>query len=145
MTVPENTNKVLDLASGNGILAMEVQKVVPEAEIHLLDDSFLAIESSKLNVKGDSVLFHYDNDLNKINNNQFDYVISNPPFHVEHEIDINLPVELFKQVHRCLSSNGSFQLVANNHLNYKTHLVKIFSKVEITAQNDKFVVYTCSK
>lgn len=145
MVVPENVNKALDLASGNGVLALEVQKTAVEAEIHLLDDSFLAIESSKLNVKGDSVVFHYTNDLNKINNSQFDYVISNPPFHVEHEIDINLPIELFRQVHRCLSDSGSFQLVANNHLNYKTHLDKIFGKVEIIAQNDKFVVYSCSK
>ena len=72
-------------------------------------------------------------------------MVSNPPFHVEHEIDINLPLELFKQVHRCLSDAGTFQLVANNHLNYKTHLVKIFGDVEVTAQNEKFVVYTCSK
>ena len=145
MVIPNDASCVLDLASGNGILAKEVQKILPQAEIHLLDDSFLAIESSKLNVKGDSVVFHHTNDLNKINNGQFDYVISNPPFHVEHEIDINLPIELFKQVHRCLTNNGTFQLVANNHLNYKTHLIKIFGNVETTAQNDKFVVYACQK
>ena len=98
-----------------------------------------------MNLGNDNVVYHHANNLDKINNGQFDYIISNPPFHIEHEIDINLPIELFKQANRCLKNNGVFQLVANIHLNYKTHLTKIFSEVIVDAQNDKFVVYSCKK
>jgi 16S rRNA G1207 methylase RsmC len=137
--------KVLDLASGNGILAKTIQDKLPNAEIHLIDDSYLAVESSKWNIKGDNAYFIHNNDLSKVNDGHFDYIISNPPFHIEHEIDINLPVSLFQQAYRCLSDNGSFQVVSNIHLNYKTHLQKLFNVVEVTAQNDKFTVLTCRK
>jgi 16S rRNA G1207 methylase RsmC len=52
---------------------------------------------------------------------------------------------LFKEVKRCLKTGGRFQLVASQHLNFKTHLVKLFKEVNITAENDKFVIYECIK
>ena len=143
--VSEETNRVLDLASGNGILAKKVQEIRTEAEIHLVDNSYLAVESSKLNLKGDTVYFYQDNDLESLEEEYFDYVISNPPFHLEHEIDISLPLGLFRGVKRVLKPNGRFQLVANKHLNYKVHLLKIFNTVKIDADNEKFIIYSCWK
>nr|BFF41523.1 hypothetical protein BACY1_33280 [Tenacibaculum mesophilum] len=43
--------KVLDVASGNGIIAYEVTEQNPQAEVTLLDDFNLAIESSKINLE----------------------------------------------------------------------------------------------
>ena len=57
------------------------------------------------------------------------------------EVSLNL----FKQVWKILKPRGRFQLVGNKHLNYKTHLEKIFPHVESIAENDKFVVYSCVK
>ena len=70
-------------------------------------------------------------------------IISNPPFHFEHETNIEVALDLFKEVKRCLKKGGSFQLVTSNHLNSKTHLHKLFHKVNIVVQNEKFVVYHC--
>ena len=75
----------------------------------------------------------------------FDVVISNPPFHFEHENNIEVSLSLFQQVFNKLKPNGRFQLVANSHLNYRTHLLKIFPEVISTAENEKFVVYECIK
>ena len=47
ISVSKNVRSVLDLASGNGILAKIIHQKLPHAQIHLLDDSYLAIESSK--------------------------------------------------------------------------------------------------
>lgn len=143
LQIPEEINIVLDLASGNGVLAKKVQEIIPNSSLHLVDDSFLAIESSKLNLKGKNIHFHHQNNLENLEKNTFDYVISNPPFHLEHEIDLSLPLGLFQEVERILKPNGKFQLVANRHLNYKTHLEKIFSMVKIDAENEKFIVYSC--
>lgn len=142
---PEEVKSVLDLASGNGIIAKEVQKLFPDANIALVDDSQLAIESSKLNVKGENVSFFHNNNLEDIPSNSLDYVVSNPPFHVEYEIDISLPLRLFRAVEKKLVNEGKFQLVANSHLNYKPHLEKIFKRVSVVFDNDKFVVYSCYK
>ncbi len=136
---------ILDLASGNGIIAKEIQREAPDAEIHLLEDSYLAVESAKMNISGPNIHHHYDNDLSSFEDNTFDLIATNPPFHFEHEINIKVPLYLFKECYRCLKSGGNLQVVANNHLNYKTHLTTIFPKVDILGQNDKFVVYKCVK
>ena len=142
---PEQLETVLDLASGNGILAKEVHKQFPDAEYHLVDDSQLAVESSKLNLEGEKIHFYHNNNLEDIASNSLDYIVSNPPFHVEYEIDISLPLRLFRAAEKKLKPEGKFQLVANTHLNYKPHLEKIFKKVEIVYDNDKFTVYSCYK
>lgn len=138
-----NDQRVLDLGSGNGVLAVAVRKHNPTCELHLLDDSYLAIESSKLNVTDSNVFFHCDNTLSSFENDYFDSIISNPPFHFEHEINIQPSLDLFKEAHRCLSLNGSFILVANTHLNYKTHLSLLFSEITIINQTSKFIIYEC--
>ncbi len=140
---PEEVNSVLDLACGNGILAKEVQKQFPEAEFHLVDDSQLAIESAKLNIKGNKVQFYHNNNLEDIASNSMDYIVCNPPFHVEYEIDISLPLRLFRAAEKKLTREGKFQVVANTHLNYKPHLEKIFKMVKVVYDNDKFIVYSC--
>ena len=136
-------NKILDLACGNGILAHAALVNKPNAEIHLLDDSELAIASCKINIDSEKACFHYNDTLDNFENNTFDLIISNPPFHFEHETNIEVALNLFKEVKRCLKKGGSFQLVTSNHLNSKTHLNKLFHKVNIIAQNEKFVVYHC--
>lgn len=145
LDLPEELNEVLDLGSGNGIMAAEIAKIFPDANYHLMDDAILAIESAKLNFDEQNVSHHWTADLSQFKDESFDLVVSNPPFHFEHEVNIQIPLSLFQEAHRCLKSGGSFQLVANTHLNYKTHLVKWFHRVDVLAENDKFVVYDCLK
>ncbi len=142
----KDTDKlVLDLASGNGVIGNEIYKQVPDAEIHLMDDAFLAVASAKLNVQGENIHHHFNNDFSIFKPDYFDLIVTNPPFHFEYEINIQIPIALFKQCRRCLKETGSFQLVANRHLNYRVHLEPLFSTVEVLAENDKFIVYSCSK
>jgi len=143
MDVRLDHNKIMDLGSGNGVLAYAVQLEKPNSEIHLLDDSLLAIESSKMNIEGENIHFHYKDSLADFENQSFDLIISNPPFHFEHETNIEVALDLFKEVKRCLKKGGSFQMVTSNHLNSKTHLYKLFHKVNIVAEDKKFVVYNC--
>jgi 16S rRNA G1207 methylase RsmC len=137
--------RVLDLASGNGFLAKMVRLQKPDCEIHLLDDDWLAVESSKFNFDADDkdVFFHFNDSLENFDDQMFDLIVCNPPFHFEHETNIEVAIGLFKEAKRCLSKEGSFQLVANGHLNYKTHLRKLFERVEVVRKNKKFEVFDC--
>ena len=145
LQIPENTQRVLDLASGNGVMAATIMKRFPEVQMNLLDDFSLAVESSKLTLESKNCHFHYDNNMDGFEPDYFDLIVSNPPFHFEYETNIEISLSLFKGASRCLKSTGRFQVVANRHLNYKTHLVKLFGKVDVVAEDDKFVVYVCSE
>lgn len=137
--------KVLDVASGNGIIAYEVTEQNPQAEVTLLDDFNLAIESSKINLEEKKAEFLCDDTLEGVKQNSFDLVVSNPPFHFEYENNIEVALNLFKRVENCLKNNGRFLLVANSHLNYSTHLIKLFSSVSVLEQNKKFQIIECIK
>ena len=138
--VDAGIEKVLDLASGNGVIAHELRTQCPHGELHLMDDSHLAIESSKLNLSSSNTFFHYAHHLDHFQDDYFDLVVSNPPFHFEHENTIEIALNLFKGVRRILKSKGEFVLVANKHLNYKTHLRKLFSYVITQHMNSKFEI-----
>ena len=138
-------NTILDLASGNGVIGNEISKKLPKANVHLMDDSHLAVESAKLNVQGENIHHHFDNNLNAFETGSFDLIATNPPFHFEHEIDIQVPIQLFKECYRCLKPGGNLQIVANNHLNYSSQLKTIFPTVETVSQNENFVVIKCEK
>ncbi|MFK8005410.1 MAG: methyltransferase [Saprospiraceae bacterium] len=139
----ESDQRVLDLASGNGVLSKAIQLQNLSCEIHLMDDSFLAIESSKLNLNAENVSFHFSDSMEIFEDDYFDLVISNPPFHFEHETNIEVAIRLFSEVKRCLKNGGRFELVASQHLNFKTHLIKIFKEVNVISENNKFSIYEC--
>lgn len=141
---PDEIN-VLDLASGNGIIGCEVVSLNKEAKITLVDDFNLAIASSKLNISNSKATFLCSENLDELKEANFDLVVSNPPFHFEYENNIEVALSLFKGVKKCLKTSGRFLLVANNHLNYKTHLCKLFSSVNIVRSNNKFIIYECLK
>lgn len=143
LKLKEGDQRVLDLASGNGVLSKAIQLQDSNCEIHLMDDSFLAIESSKLNLDSENVFFHFSDSMDIFEDEFFDLVVSNPPFHFEHETNIEVTIQLFYEVKRCLKNGGRFELVASQHLNFKTHLIKIFKEVNVISENNKFIIYEC--
>jgi len=140
----EDDKTILDLGAGYGVIAKAIHTLNPLRELHLMDDNALAIASAKLNLSGKDIHFHYEDSLTQLAGQKFDFVVSNPPFHFEHENNIEIPLRLFAEVKHSLNPGGHFQLVANHHLNYKTHLGKMFRRVKTVAENKKFVVYDCS-
>lgn len=136
---------VLDVASGNGIIAHEIIKQNSKVNVTLVDDFNLAIASSELNVSHEKSTFVCSDTLDVLNNKSFDLVVSNPPFHFEHENNIEVAYNLFKGVEKCLKNNGRFVLVSNKHLNYKIELKKLFTEVSVLSSNKKFEIIECLK
>ncbi len=148
MNLNINNNRILDLASGNGIIAYTILNMYKDhgwkqPEVHLLDDSFLALESSKLNMPKNNCFYHFNDNLDEFKDKYFDLIITNPPFHFEYEINTEISVGFFKQAHRCLNTGGRFQIVFNRHLDYKQLLRRVFKRVELIAENSKFVILEC--
>ncbi len=141
LILSENLECVLDLGCGNGIIAYEILRRLPMAQIHVIDDSLLAIASARMNLQTNNIHFHEAYHLNDFENGMFDLIVTNPPFHFGYEIDISIPIDLFAAAKSKLSPKGSLVIVANRHLNYMTHLIKIYPNVSILAQNQKFIIY----
>lgn len=141
LKIHEGDETILDLASGNGVIAKFVRDLAPLATIHLVDDSWLAVESSKLNLKEGNHHFHYNDTLEDIEDHSLDLIVSNPPFHFDFETNIEITFSLFSQAKQKLKSGGRFELVANRHLPYKPFLEKLFKQVMIVTQNNNFIIY----
>ena len=142
LNIKADEAQILDLGSGNGIIAWESSRLNPKAQLTLIDDSILAIASSTQNVK--NAHFLCDDILTQLPHRHFDLVLFNSPFHFEHEHNIEVSLNLFKQVRSCLKPNGRFILVANKHLNYTTHLQRMFTKVSQLKCNRRFEVLECT-
>ncbi|WGH75569.1 methyltransferase [Tenacibaculum tangerinum] len=140
-----NEEKILDLASGNGVIARWFSEQNPNVEVSLVDDFNLAVASSKINLQGKNADFICSDTLEGFKEASFDLVVSNPPFHFEHENNIEIALNLFEGVKKCLSPAGRFVLVANSHLNYSTQLTQLFTSVKILQQNKKFQIIECIK
>lgn len=145
LSIEKSVSTALDLACGNGVIAHHIRQQSETTKIHLLDDSYLAMESAKLNIKNGSNFFHYNYHLDDFENDYFDLIVCNPPFHFEHENTIDIALQLFRGVSRVLKKGGEFILVSNLHLNYKTHLSKIFNRVEVINMNKKYELIGCSQ
>ncbi|WP_340106708.1 class I SAM-dependent methyltransferase [Rhodohalobacter sp. 8-1] len=146
-SLSETEKAVLDVGSGNGVIskALQLQDPNKERQFHLMDDSILAIESSKLNVDKNISTFHWTDTLDEMEDQSIDLAISNPPFHFGHETNIEISVDLFREVAGVLTPGSRFVCVANQHLGYKPFLKKFFRSVQVLTQNKKFVVYESRK
>lgn len=79
-----NYNKVLDLASGSGAIAISVKNVLPNIDIVGSDISSGALKMAKRNANSNNVEvdFYHSDVLDYFieNNYHFDMIISNPPY-----------------------------------------------------------------
>ncbi|MGB0850987.1 MAG: class I SAM-dependent methyltransferase, partial [Bacteroidia bacterium] len=144
--IPEvnDSDCILDLACGNGVIGRYVRKSNENCELHLMDDNYLAISSAKLNISKAITEFHWQNSMESFGAQKFDLILCNPPFHFEYETTIDIALSLFKESAKALKQNGRFYIVANTHLNYRTHLTKIFAHVSQVKQSGKFEVICCT-
>lgn len=145
LKLDDDVKTVVDFGCGNGVIGWHCLQLKENIDVHFVDDFLLAIESAKLNVASSNAFFHWqDSMLEEEIPDDCSLIITNPPFHFEHENDISVSLQLFKDARKKLAVNGKLIVVANKHLNYATHLRVEFSVVEHVAENEKFIIYKCS-
>ncbi|WP_318356221.1 23S rRNA (guanine(1835)-N(2))-methyltransferase RlmG [Enterobacter sp.] len=143
--------EIVDLGCGNGVIGLTLLDKNPQANVVFVDESPMAVASSRLNVETnmpdalDRCEFMINNALSGVEPFRFTAVLCNPPFHQKHALTDNIAWEMFHHARRCLKINGELYIVANRHLDYFHKLKKIFGNCETIATNQKFVVLKAVK
>lgn len=146
----EKTTNILDLACGNGILGITAAKLNPQSNIYFVDESYMAVESAKMNAqqlikKKQRLNFKVTDCLKGIEKNSLDLIINNPPFHQHHTVGDFIAWQMFQESKDKLKSGGELIIVGNRHLGYHIKLKRLFGNCETVAGNKKFVILKAIK
>lgn len=140
---------IIDLGCGNGVLGIIAKRHQTDGKITFVDESYMAIESTKLNYQNalgntDNADFIISDVLSNIEE-KANLILCNPPFHQQHTIGDHIAWEMLRQSHRQLYKGGQLWVVANRHMNYHIKLKRLFGHYENVAGNKKFVVLSARK
>ncbi|EKT53644.1 16S rRNA (guanine(1207)-N(2))-methyltransferase RsmC [Providencia sneebia] len=138
--------KVLDLACGNGVIATVVGKRNPDVTLTLSDVSASAIASATATLEANQLTGKViASDAYSNIDEQFDWIISNPPFHDGLNTSYNAVENMIYQAPKYLKKGGRLRIVANAFLPYPDMLDKAFGGHTVLAKTGKFKVYEATK
>ncbi|MGY0708892.1 50S ribosomal protein L3 N(5)-glutamine methyltransferase [Azospirillum argentinense] len=104
---PTEVERVLDLCTGSGCLAILAARIFPEAQVDAVDLSADALEVAKRNVADsgfeDRIALHHGDLFAPLKNRKYDVIITNPPY-VDAEAMANLPPEFRHEPQMALAS-----------------------------------------
>ncbi len=141
--------RVADLGCGNGVLAIAFAMANPQAELTLVDESYMAVQSAEANWRAAlgerPATFRAADGLADQPRDSLDLVLCNPPFHQQQVVGDFLAWRMFQQARAALVTGGELWIVGNRHLGYHAKLARLFRGVQQVAANPKFVVLKATK
>jgi len=141
--------RVADLGCGNGVLGIVYALGNPQAQMTLVDESYMAVQSARENwqaILGERpVDIRAGDGLAEQPMDSLDLVLCNPPFHQQQVVGDFLAWRMFTQAKTALTKGGELWIVGNRHLGYHLKLKRLFGKVEQVAATPKFVILRAIK
>lgn len=141
--------RVADLGCGNGVLGIAYALGSPQAELTLVDESYMAVQSALENWRAAlgerPVQIRAGDGLAEQPADSLDLVLCNPPFHQQQVVGDFLAWRMFQQARTALVTGGELWIVGNRHLGYHAKLKRLFRGVEQVAATPKFVVLKAIK
>lgn len=143
--------QVIDLGCGNGVIGLKVLSKQPAAHVHFIDESYMAIASTKLNITEnlptalEQCQFQVNDCLTSVEGGSVDLVLCNPPFHQQTATTDHIAWQMFKDSHRVLKKGGELRIIGNRQLGYHIKLKRIFGNEKLIASNEKFVTISAIK
>ncbi len=141
--------QVADLGCGNGVLGIVCALKNPQAQLRMVDESYMAVQSAQENwqlaLAERPVTVYAGDGLGAEQAETLDIVLCNPPFHQQQVVGDFLARRMFQQSQRALKKDGQLWIVGNRHLGYHVTLKRMFRDVQQIAANAKFVIFKATK
>jgi 16S rRNA (guanine1207-N2)-methyltransferase len=146
LTVPEGAH-VLDLGCGAGIIGMVIKRLAPSATLTLVDSNVVAVALAERNLARNGLAGRVlaSDGVAELAGEQFDLVVSNPPFHVGRARTDYIGRRFISEAQTVLRPGGSLVLVANRFLRYEPDIQAAFGNVRELAGNDSYKVLAADR
>jgi len=144
LPVKVGASDIIDLGCGNGVVGLIAAERNPQATIHFVDESFMALASAEDNFSRAfperEASYQAADGLTEFAPKSADLVLCNPPFHQQQAVGDQIAHLMFRESKRVLRSGGELWVVGNRHLGYHATLKRLFGSCELVASNKKFVI-----
>lgn len=146
LPIKPNATDIIDLACGNGVVGLLAAERNPNAMLHFVDESFMAVASAQDNFyrafgETRAASFQVGDGLTDFAAHSADVILCNPPFHQHNTIGDQIAVQLFKQARHVLKKGGELWVIGNRHLQYQQDLHRLFGNCRVVASNTKFMIW----
>ncbi|GEN27668.1 ribosomal RNA small subunit methyltransferase C [Halovibrio variabilis] len=144
-SLPKKPLKVLDMGCGDGIVSAWLAQ--RGHHVTAVDISAFAVEACQRTLAANGLEGRVlsSNVFSALDDEQFDWIVSNPPFHKERDISYGPSQRLISEAPAHLSAGGRLVIVANGFLPYPDHLQRAFNDFQTLADNRRFKVYGATK
>ncbi len=140
---------VADLGAGWGYLSHQVLERYPKIkQLDLYENEGLALEMAKTNLQGaeERAKFHWLDLAQQLpEKRDYDYIITNPPFHTSARTDVRLGCRFIEVASECLTRSGKLILVANRQLPYEREIKERFYSFQRIEESIDFKVLIATK
>lgn len=137
------SGNICDLGAGWGYLSQKILTSSAVKQIDLIEAEKNALNASQQNINDLRARFFWA-DVLEFTAQNYDYVVSNPPFHLDGILNIGLGRAFIAKTAKILKPNGHFYMVANKHLAYEKTLNALFQKVKEIDNSDGYKVIKAS-
>ena len=145
-SLPDLHGKVLDFGCGAGVIGSVLAARHPEIELEMCDISAFAIASSRATLKENGLKGKvFASDVYSDTTNNYDFLISNPPFHSGLDTSYSATEALLEQAPQHLSDQGKLYIVANSFLKYPPIIEAAFGNFSTINKTTKFAIYYAYK
>ncbi len=145
LPIKSEARDIIDLGCGNGVVGLMAAVRNPQATVHFVDESFMAVASARENFYSAlgserQAIFRAGDGLTDFESDSADLILCNPPFHQQHTVGDQIALSMFKHARRILRPGGELWVIGNRHLDYPMALKRLFGNCAVIAANSKFVI-----
>lgn len=139
--LPETLPKCIDIGCGDGVISAWLAQ--RSQQVTAVDINEFALDACRRTLAANQLDARVlaSDVYSAVDNEQFDLIISNPPFHQERDIHYGAAGKLIREAPAHLARGGQLILVANAFLPYADLLADTFERFDVLANNRRFKVY----